>query len=102
MNASRPTKPEVVIPELFTAARWAELAERIGLTPRQREVAKLICRSFTNAHISAELRVSLGTVRLHVDALFKRLGVHSRVGTIVQLVLADRAMARVKVRGKVT
>ena len=101
MNArNRPTTPEVVSPELFTQARWVELAEMIGLTQRQREVAVLICRGHTNGRIAAELRVSFGTVRLHVYRLFRRMSVCSRVGAVVQLVLAERALERRQRRGK--
>jgi DNA-binding NarL/FixJ family response regulator len=99
LNAdSRPTESGVELPELFTSARWNELAKYFGLTERQRQVARLICCGCTNAGIAGQLRVSEGTVRLHADALFKALEVRSRIGVVVRLVLVDRTLRNVKKR----
>lgn len=84
------------LPDLFPAARWRVLGERLCLTPRQLEVARLICHSRTNPEIAKDLGVSESTARLHADRLFKALGVGSRVGVVVRLVLADRRLPRAR------
>jgi len=79
-----------VLPELFPAQRWRELAVALGLTKRQAQVARLICRGLGNKEIAQQLGRSESVVRQHSDGLFKRLRVGNRVGVVVRLVLADR------------
>lgn len=48
------------------------------LTPRQRDVLALLAQGKTNAEIARELSSSPHTIKLHVSAVLKRLGVRSR------------------------
>lgn len=48
------------------------------LTRRQREVAALIGRGFTNHQIATELSITERTVETHVGKILRKLGVHSR------------------------
>lgn len=79
---------ETKLPELFTRPQWAALAENLGLSRRQAQVARLICRALTTAEMARELSISNDTVRLHRRALFAKLRVDDRVGVPVRLVLA--------------
>lgn len=78
------------LPELFKAKRWDELAERLRLTCRQREVARLLCRGMKKEAIAARLAISPETVRMHARALYSKLAVSDRVGLVVRLVLEER------------
>ena len=48
------------------------------LSPREREVAQLICEGLTNKQIAARLFVSLSTVKLTVSNIFEKTGIKSR------------------------
>jgi DNA-binding NarL/FixJ family response regulator len=48
------------------------------LSPREREVALLVCRGLRNRDIARELGLSLGTVKLHVHSIFLKLGTRRR------------------------
>ncbi|WP_262269891.1 LuxR C-terminal-related transcriptional regulator [Microvirga yunnanensis] len=48
------------------------------LTPRQRQVLELLVRGKSNKEIARMLNLSDGTVKVHMAALFKNLGVNSR------------------------
>jgi DNA-binding NarL/FixJ family response regulator len=60
----------------------AELPTHVGvltqLTERQRAVALLVAEGMTNGEIAAELSVSGATVKSHIGAVSRRLGVRSR------------------------
>jgi DNA-binding NarL/FixJ family response regulator len=54
-----------------------------GLTGRQCEVLILMLRGYSNREIANQLKLSEGTVKIHVAAIFKSLGVTSRAQAIV-------------------
>lgn len=51
---------------------------RRPLTPRQMEVLRGICAGHSNKQIAYELAMSEATVKQHVNAVLKALGVHNR------------------------
>lgn len=57
--------------------------ESLGLTGRQAEVLALIARGKSNRDIAQQLQLSEGTVKVHVTAIFKALGVTSRTQALV-------------------
>ena len=60
-----------------------QLAE---LTPREREILKHLAEGQSNKVIARNLGISDGTVKLHVKAILRKLGVHSRVEAAVMAV----------------
>ncbi|WP_011579939.1 MULTISPECIES: LuxR C-terminal-related transcriptional regulator [Chelativorans] len=48
------------------------------LTPRQREVLALLVDGLSNKEIARKLRLGEGTVKIHMAALFRSLGVRNR------------------------
>jgi DNA-binding NarL/FixJ family response regulator len=61
------------------------------LTPRQREVIKLICEGLTNEEIAGELCVECGTVKNHVHHILKKIGATNRheAAAIYQMYFRD-------------
>ena len=55
----------------------------IGLTERQAQVLALLARGLSNREIAARLELSEGTVKIHVTAILKALGVASRTQALV-------------------
>jgi DNA-binding NarL/FixJ family response regulator len=55
------------------------------LTPREVEVARLLCLGRNNAEIAMTMRVSLSTTRRHVEHVFAKLGVHRRAEVLARL-----------------
>lgn len=72
--------------------------EVLGLTQRQSEVMVLLAQGKPNKMICRDLRLSEGTVKVHVSAILKALNVHSRSQVIAELarrgIDVDRAEAR--------
>jgi DNA-binding NarL/FixJ family response regulator len=55
----------------------------IGLTGRQAQVLALMVRGLSNREIAGHMGLSEGTVKIHVTAVFKVLGVSSRTQALV-------------------
>ncbi|HLZ29446.1 MAG TPA: LuxR C-terminal-related transcriptional regulator [Chloroflexota bacterium] len=49
-----------------------------GLTPREREIAALVAKGFTNRSIAQQLVISERTAEFHVEQIMNKLGFHSR------------------------
>lgn len=71
------------------------------LTPRELEILALLAEGQSNKAIARNLGISDGTVKLHVKAILRKLGVHSRVEAAVLAVeneiakgLQDRSAVR--------
>jgi DNA-binding NarL/FixJ family response regulator len=69
--------------------KYAEPSD-FGLTERQAEVLGLMAHGKTNRDIAALLDLSEGTVKVHLTAIFKALGVASRTQAMV--VIARRGI----------
>ncbi len=78
-----------LIPRLMEeyASQWDERLEqrrksdsRLSLlTPREREIAFLIAAGGSNKEIAKRLHVSEGTVKAHLTAIFRKLGISDRL-----------------------
>lgn len=53
------------------------------LTPRQRDVFELIVQGMSNKEIARNLQLAEGTVKIHIKALFAKLGVRRRAAVAV-------------------
>ena len=60
-------------------------AQALGLTQRQAEVLQLLVQGKPNKLICRDLRLSEGTVKVHVSAILRALNVRSRSQAIVEL-----------------
>ena len=50
-----------------------------SLTPREKEILRLIVEGYTNRQIGQELNISVRTVEGHRASISEKLGLHSRV-----------------------
>jgi len=68
--------PDAEVDEMSEAATMAPTAGK--LTPRQLEVLRLVCDGLSNKHISRRLGLAERTIKVHVGAIFRALGVSNR------------------------
>ena len=57
--------------------------EELGLTPRQSEVMQLLLQGKPNKDIARRLGLSVETVKDHVQAVLRALGVNSRTQAVL-------------------
>ena len=55
----------------------------VSLTPRQAQVLQMLARGCSTEQIANELVVTVDTVRNHIRAILRRLGVHSRLEAVI-------------------
>ncbi len=60
-----------------------EQAPELALTPREREVLRMIARGWDNGKIATSLNVTEATVKFHVTHIYDKLGVTSRVEAVL-------------------
>jgi DNA-binding CsgD family transcriptional regulator len=56
----------------------------VSLTPRQAQVMHLLARGCSTEQMADELGVAQDTIRNHVRAILRRLGVHSRLEAVIE------------------
>ena len=68
------------------AADETALAERIqSLTPQQFRVLMMVAEGLLNKQIAYELEVSEATIKAHVTAIFRKLGVQNRTQAVLAI-----------------
>jgi len=79
--------PSVPMPAM--AADMAPAGGQQGLTPRQREVLSLLIDGHSNKTICRQLDLSASTVKTHLEAIFRQLGVRSRTQAVLAAARLD-------------
>ena len=74
------------------AAPFAEL------TPRELEILEHVAEGFSNKAIARALNITDGTVKLHVKAILRKLGIHSRVEAAV--IAVEHGLGKKKISEK--
>jgi DNA-binding CsgD family transcriptional regulator len=65
-------------PDLAAAAAAPMPFDSFGLTPREREVSRLVCQGWTNAQVAEELGTSPRTVKNQLSAILAKTGAANR------------------------
>lgn len=64
------------------AAHLAEHTPRIGLTPRELEVLRLVADGLSNAQVAVRIGRTEGTVKVHLKNILQKLDVHDRTEAV--------------------
>lgn len=67
------------------AAMIAEIAERYGLTARERETVEFLLEGFTSKEIAERMKISPNTVKAFIRLVMVKMGVSTRSGIIGKL-----------------
>jgi DNA-binding NarL/FixJ family response regulator len=71
---------------LLDEKQWLFLKKRYNLTPRELQVAILICRGFSNDEVAKALKMKHGTVKTHLRNIYRRTRVKSKILLLLRFV----------------
>lgn len=83
-NADQTFEP--VKAEGATDDAMSAILDECGITRREREIVREICRGKTNQQIADDLFISLQTVKDHTHRIYSKMGVRSRVQLVQKVV----------------
>lgn len=71
---------------LLDKRQWSYVQKRYNLTPRERQIAELICQGLQNGSIARELRIRPGTVKTHTRNIYRKVHVKSKIAMLLRFV----------------
>lgn len=77
-----PSMAKSLLSDYLRLARDSEHAEQEELTPREREIVKLIAEGYTNQQIASLLHRSVKTIESHRSNILRKLGVHDSTALV--------------------
>lgn len=84
------TQPDVV---LLNKKQWHYVQNRYSLTPRERQIAELICQGHRNGRIAKLLRIKPGTVKTHTRNIYRKVRVESKIAMLLRFLTVVRDLA---------
>ncbi len=74
------TQPDVAL----SKKQWLYVQNRYNLTPRERQIAELICQGLRNGGIAKVLRIRPGTVKTHTRNIYRKIRVESKIAMLLR------------------
>ncbi len=71
---------------LLDQEHWFYIQKRYHLSPREVQVAKLVCRGLNNEEIAKDLKIKRGTVKTHLRNIFRRVRVKNKIAMLLKFV----------------
>lgn len=78
-------KPPMLGQQVFLANTWDRIGWLLGISPRELEVIRHVFDDQTERQIAIELGISHHTVHTHLERLYEKLNVTSRVGLLLRV-----------------
>lgn len=79
---------------LLSEKDWSYLKRFYSLSPRESEVAKLVCLGLNNAEIAMRLKMAPGTAKTHTKNIYRRTRARNRISLLLMFVNAARTVQR--------
>ncbi|UCE98829.1 MAG: helix-turn-helix transcriptional regulator [Planctomycetota bacterium] len=76
------TQPHVI---LLTEQHWAYIQSLYHMSPREVQVAQLVCQGLNNEDIARDLRIKRGTVKTHLRNIYRRVHVQNKITMLLRL-----------------
>jgi len=80
-------------PALLDEKQWSYLCRRYELTPREQQIAELVCQGFRNGNIARNLNIRPGTVKTHVRNIYRKVKVKNKINMLLRFVAEARDLS---------
>ncbi|HEW79813.1 MAG TPA: hypothetical protein ENH34_07625 [Phycisphaerales bacterium] len=71
---------------LLNPKHWFYIQKRYHMSPREVQVAKLVCQGLSNEEIAKDLKIKRGTVKTHLRNIYRRIRVKSKIKMLLKFV----------------
>lgn len=71
---------------LLKEEHWSYIQRHFHMSPRELQVAELVCKGFSNEEIAKDLKIKPGTVKTHLRNIYRRIHVRSKIAMLLKLV----------------
>lgn len=78
---------------LLDGRQWLYVQNRYNLTPRERQIAELICQGLRSCNIARNLRIKPGTVKTHTRNIYRKVRVKSKIAMLLRFVSETRELS---------
>jgi DNA-binding NarL/FixJ family response regulator len=78
---------------LLDGRQWLFVQNRYNLTPRERQIAELLCQGLRNCSIAKNLLIKPGTVKTHTRNIYRKVRVKSKIAMLLQFVSDTRELS---------
>ena len=69
---------------LLDNKQWRYVQKRYHISPRELEVAKLVCHGFVNGDVAKKLNVKPGTVKTHLRSIYAKTHAKNRITMLLR------------------
>lgn len=83
-------QPDVI---LLNQKQWSYVQNRYNLTPRERQIAELVCKGLRNGNIAKYLHIKPGTVKTHTRNIYRKVHVKSKIAMLLRFVTDARDLS---------
>lgn len=83
-------QPDII---LFNDKQWNYVQNRYNLTPRERQIAELVCKGLRNGNIARYLRIKPGTVKTHTRNIYRKVHVKSKISMLLKFLNDSRDLS---------
>ena len=83
-------QPDVI---LLNQKQWAYVQNLYNLTPRERQIAELVCKGLRNGNIAKSLSIKPGTVKTHTRNIYRKIHVKSKIAMLLRFVNVSRDLS---------
>ncbi|UCE99932.1 MAG: helix-turn-helix transcriptional regulator [Planctomycetota bacterium] len=83
-------QPDII---LLNEKQWTYVQNRYNLTPRERQIAELVCKGLRNGNIAKYLCIKPGTVKTHMRNIYRKVHVKSKIAMLLRFVTDSRDLS---------
>jgi DNA-binding CsgD family transcriptional regulator len=90
-GTSKSTRPKDLFYErpkvaLLDEKQWSYIQRRYHMSPREVQVAKLVCQGCNNEEVAKDLNIRYGTAKTHIRNIYRRIRVKNKIAMLLKFI----------------